>query len=221
LNLESELRALGVEWPETPRFELALEAPRRSLRPVWVAVAVAVAALAAALAVPQSRGAILRLFHLGGASVEVVDTLPRAEQRPLTEGLGPVIPLVSARRFLPGLLLPPLDPPPPIHYAEGTVVSVVFEHEGHPVLLSELPGGSGIYLKKLVAGASRLEPVLVDGADGFWISGQQHVVFFPRRSPRLACNVLLWGAGATTYRLEGPALTKADALALAESLRRG
>jgi hypothetical protein len=222
MNLEAELRALEVEWPETPHLELVLEPrPRRDRRPLVVAVALAVVALAAALAVPQSRGAILRLFHLGGATVKVVDTLPRADERPLTEGLGPVVSLDSARRVLPGLLLPPLDPVPPLHFGSGQVVSVVFEHESHPVLLSELPAGGGMYLKKLASGGSQIEPLRVRGDEGLWISGGPHVVYFPYRSPRLAGNVLLWATGSTTYRLEGPNLTQADALAIAESLRRG
>ena len=220
MSLESELRALPIEWPETPRLELALE-PRRRRRPLALAVALAVVAIAAALAVPQSRGAILRLFHLGGATVEVVDTLPRAEERPLAEGLGPVIPPASARRLPFDLLVPPLDTVPPLHYGSGNVVSIVFEHHGQPVLLSELAGGGGVYLKKLAAGGSRLEPLVVRGADGIWISGEPHVVYFPHRSPRLAGDVLLWGTARTTYRLEGPKLTKDEALALAESLRRG
>ena len=221
MNLEAELRALEVEWPETPPFELVLEERRRRRR--WpVAVAIAAAAIAAAFAVPQSRGAILRFFHLGGATVRVVDTLPHAEERPLTEGLGRVISLASAQRLLPGLLLPPLENVPALHYGPGDVVSLVFEHDGHPVLLSELPGdGQGVYLKKLASGASRIEPVLVGSHDGLWISGGRHVIYFPRRSPRLAGNVLLWESARTTYRLEGPALERDDAIRLAESLRRG
>ena len=219
MNLEAELRALEVEWPATPHFELELTLERRRRR--WpLAVAIAAAALAAALAVPQSRGAILRLFHLGGATVQVVETLPKADERPLTDGLGATISAGEARRVVPGLLLPPLDTLPPLHYA-GNVVSLVFEHDGRPVLLSELPGGGGVYLKKLAGSGTRIEPTVVGHADGIWITGEPHVIYFPQRSPRLAGNVLLWETSRTTYRLEGPSLTKADALRLAESLRRG
>jgi hypothetical protein len=222
MNLEAELRAIDVEWPRTPQLELVLEpSRRRDRRLLVVAIVLAVAALAAALAVPQSRAAILRIFHLGGATVKVVDTLPRADARSLTVGLGPVISLDSARRLLPGLLVPPLDTVPPLHYGSGNVVSVVFERDGHPVLLSELPGGGGVYLKKLASGGSRIEPVRVQGDEGLWISGGRHVVYFPYRSPRLAGNVLLWETGSTTYRLEGPHLTRDEAVSLAESLRRG
>jgi hypothetical protein len=172
--------------------------------------------------VPESRGAILRFFHLGGVTIQVVDTLPHAEEQPLTAGLGPVVSLASAKRVIHTLLVPPLDPPPPLHSTGGYVVSLVFEHKGHPVLLSEFPGGDGRYLKKLASGGSRIDGASVAGArSGLWVSGRPHVVFFAGQSPRLAGNVLLWEAAGTTYRLEGSNLSKEDAISLAQSLRRG
>ena len=218
MNLETELRALTIDWPQTPHLELALERRRRRRWPI--AVAIAVAAIAAALAVPESRGAILRFFHLGGATIQVVDTLPHADERPLTAGLGPAISTASAKRVIPRLLLPPIDPSPPIHYTPGRIVSIVFEHAGHPVLLSEFPGGA-VYLKKLASGGSQVDPAPVDGAPGLFISGRRHVTFFAGQSPRLAGNVLLWSIGGATYRLEGPNLTRDSAIELAQSLRRG
>jgi len=79
-DFERELRALDVEWPAAPELRLEL-ARRRRVRAV-VAVAL-VAALAAAFAVPQSRSAILRFFHLGGVTVVRVETLPPAAARNL------------------------------------------------------------------------------------------------------------------------------------------
>ncbi len=220
MNLETELRTLPIDWPETPRLELALAQRRRRRWPL--AVAIVVAAVAAALAVPESRGAILRFFHLGGVTIQVVDTLPPADERPLTAGLGPIIPTASAKRVIHALLLPPVDPPPPLHYTPGNVVSVVFEHKGHPVLLSEFPGGGGVYLKKLASGGSHIDGASVAGAGpGLFVSGPRHVAFFAGQSPRLAGNVLLWEADGVTYRLEGPNLSKEEAISLAQSLRRG
>ena len=170
---------------------------------------------------PESRGAILRFFHLGGVTIQVVDTLPHADERPLTAGLGPVISTAAAKRVIHALLLPPVDTPPPLHYTPGNVVSTVFEHSGPPVLLSEFPGGGGVYLKKLASGGSHVEGARVGGAPGLWVSGARHVIFFAGQSPRLAGNVLLWEADGVTYRLEGPDLSKADAISLAQSLRRG
>src|SRR5205809_537995 len=51
-----------------------------------------------------------------------------------------------------------------------------------------------------------------------WLPGAPHVFFFPREPARLAGNTLVWATESTTYRLEGPGLSKADALALARSL---
>jgi hypothetical protein len=179
------------------------------------------AAVAAVLAVPQSRGAVLRFFHLGNARIAVVDTLPPARtETSLAAGLGDVIPLRAARRAIPQLLVPPVEPPPPLHYAPGNVVSVVFESGGSAVLLSELSQGN-LYFKKLVSGESRVEGVQIGGDPGYWLAASRHVVVFPRRSPRLAGPVLLWVHLGTTYRLEGPNLRKEEAVRIALSLRRG
>jgi hypothetical protein len=218
MNLESELRAIEIEWPATPQFRLALE-PRRRRRWPLVAVALAAAAVAAAFSVPQSRGAILRFFHLGAARVRVVDTLPRAAEQPLSEGLGRVVEVEEARSIVPGLLLPPVRPAPVLHLAPTLAVSAVFRDAGHPVLLSEFPDGE--YLKKLAVGGSLVDPVSVGGDPGLWIYGKRHAVYFPQRSPRLAGNTLIWTHGSTTYRLEGPGLTMEEALRLAGSLRKG
>jgi hypothetical protein len=206
MDLERELRALRVEWPATPGFALELGRQRRRRWPV---------------AVPQSRASILRFFHIGRVHVRVVDTLPPAEQRPLSAGLGTRVSLDEARADIPGLLLPPAGTVPALYLARGNVLSLVFVHEGEPLLLSELVGGGGVYLKKLAAGGTGIEGVRVGGAPGLWLSGAPHVFFTPQRSSRLAGNVLLWESDSTTYRLEGRKLGKSEAIAIAESLRRG
>jgi hypothetical protein len=217
MELERELRALEVEWPRTPEVRLVLEPRRRrGRRPLLAALALALAALAAALAVPQSRGAILRFLHLGGETVEFVDTLPPAEERPLGEGLGPVVSLAGAQAIVPALLVP--EPLPPLHRS-GSVVSLVFSRGGRPVLLSELRQ-DGVFLKKLAAGTTAAEWVEVTpDAWGLWLSGAPHVFFFPREPARLAGDTLVWTDGGTTYRLEGPHLSRDAALRLARSLR--
>jgi hypothetical protein len=217
MDLERELHALDVEWPATPAFVLELGARRRR-RLLAAAIAATVAAVAAAFAVPASRGAILRFFDIGSVHVRVVDTLPPAQAVPLTAGLGEATSLDETRRSFPQLLLPPVAPPPQLYIGAGGFVSTVFEYRGHAVLLSELP--SGFYVKKLAAETTRIESVRVRGVPGLWLSGGQHI-FFIHRSSRLAGNVLLWAANDATYRVEGPALRKADAIALADSLRRG
>jgi hypothetical protein len=218
MDLEHELTALSVEWPVTPAFPLQLGRRRRR----WpVAVAIALAAIAVAFAVPQSRASILHFFDIGRVHVRFVDTLPPAQERPLSAGLGVRVSLREARRDVPGLLLPPTETPPALYLAHGNVLSLLFEHEGEPVLVSELVGGGGIYLKKLATGSNRIESVSVGGAYGLWLSGGPHVFFTPQRASRLAGNVLLWESNSTTYRLEGRKLGKSEAISIAESLRRG
>ena len=208
-ELERELLALRIDWPETPDLASRLELrPRRRLL-VPALVLAAVVAVAAALAVPQSRSAILRFFHLRGVTVERVGTLPPAEERPLTVGLGGAIGDTRARTLLGGPFLPA---------AHGTL----FERDGivstllrGPILLSEF--GEPEFLKKFATSNVEWVKVAPD-VQGLWIAGAPHVVFFPDASPRLAGNVLVFATDTRTFRLEGRGLTKADALAEAREI---
>jgi hypothetical protein len=207
MDLERELRALDVAWPATPPLRLPVRSRRR-----WAfAAALVAAAVAVAFAVPQSRGAIFRLFHVGGVTVERVDTLPPAPSRPLVVGIGGPATVAQAKGLLGTRLLLPADTPR--LYRSGRVVSAVLPG---PVLLSEFAYGPGL-TKKLAAAGTDVESVVVRGRNGLWISGAPHDFWFPNASPRLAGNVLLWEDGPVTYRLEG-GLSRADALALAASL---
>src|SRR4051794_19727473 len=199
MDLARELRQLDVDWPETPHFRLDLAARKRRRRWPAVAAALAAAAIAAALAVPQSRGAILRFFHLGAAKIEVVDTLPPAESRPLEAGLGPGVPLLQAQGFLRRPLLVPPGPTPQGHSPSDNIVAMVFRYRGEPVLLSEF--GDAQYFKKAIPfGSGAIREVRVNNAYGVWIAGA-HNVYFPGASPRLAGPTLVWTAGNATYRL--------------------
>jgi hypothetical protein len=218
MELEHELRSLEIEWPATPAFRLVLgeQERRRSRRPFALALVLALVALATAFAVPQSRGAILRFLHLGGETIEFVDTLPPAEERPLDANLGIAVSLAEAKLRVPGLLLPP-GGRLPLH-AAGDIVSAVFRYGGGEVLLSEVDTGpnSQPFLKKLAGGEwVEIEPDLW----GVWLTGAPHVFFFPREPARLAGNTLVWVKGRTTYRLEGPQLSQEEALELARALR--
>ena len=222
MDLARELSALAahVEWPATPELRLSLEGVprRRSRRAVFAAVALAaVLAVGVAFAVPQSRAALLRFLHLGAVTIMVVDELPAAQERPLTAGLGPVISRADAEALVPDLLLPALAPEPPLHSLGGATVSLVFELDGKPVLLSEYGYGAG-FIKKVVSGAGSVEFTSVDGATAAWIPGP-HNLYLPGTAPRLAGNVLVWERGSVTYRLEGPTLSRSAALELARSLR--
>lgn len=223
MELDSELRALAaeIEWPRTPALQPEL-APRRQLRrlgrPLALAVAVVAVALAAAFAVPQSRGAILRFLGLGSVRVEFVHRLPAAQERPLAAGLGSPISTAVARDLLGRPpLQPPLSPAPTLH-ARDRIVSLLFLHDGGPVLLSEL-SSRGPVLKKIVLTSTSVRWTRVGNDPAIWIAGDRHVVVFPHAAPRLAGDVLVWQHGDLTLRLEGPHLSLRDAQALAEKIR--
>ena len=169
---------------------------------------------------PQSRGAILRFLHLGGVTIERVDRLPAAQERPLGVYLGELVTPAEAEQALRRpLRVPPVDPLPPLHLAPGGVVSLVFLDQGRPVLLSEIGFSDVGILKKVIGGSTSVVGQSVEGGPGFWIAGPEHVFMFPGAPPRVAGNVLLWQAHGLTLRLEGRGLTRARALELAGLLR--
>jgi hypothetical protein len=214
--LEHALVALGreLELPPAPDLVPAVRArlePRRSRRPLVLALAAAaLVALVAALAVPQARSTILRFFHLGGVTIERVETLPPAQERPLTQGLGPRVSVEDASTvadFRP-LLPPGIDH---VYVNEGAILVLLQAHD-RPVLLTEFRGG--MYMKKILGGQTRIEEVRVGRDYGLWVAGARHVFRMPSQAPRMAGNVLLWTHGDITLRLEGR-LTKAEAVRLA------
>jgi hypothetical protein len=220
-ELERSLRELAAEvrWPETPALAARLElAPRRRRAPRWAVIAVATALIAflVALAVPEARSSILRFFHLGGATIERVSTLPAAEERPLGAGLGrPVTAAEAASALGAPFRLPATRGTPVLREADGAVSALLATPA--PVLLTET-AGTGL-LKKLASIATSVESVeLSPGVEGIWLAGAPHVYFGPSAPPRLAGNVLLWERDGITYRLEGRALAKARALELARQI---
>ena len=86
---------------------------------------------------------------------------------------------------------------------------------GVGALLTMLPGGDPLIVKKLLGAGTSVESVDVDGGFGVFVSGDAHLVVPPNR---LAGNTLLWVRGDTTYRLE-TALGRDAALRLARSVR--
>jgi hypothetical protein len=224
MSLERDLQALAaeLEWPESPELAPLELGRRRNLRPLVLALAVLVLALAVALAVPPARSAILRFLHLRGVTVERVETLPPAQERPLVAGLGPARSLDEAARvagFAP--VLPPGVAPARV-YARWSVIAIPL---GGGRLLTELSGIGMDVSKKFASEATRVAPVTVDAAPGIWIEGGPHVLVYRKRDGtyvtetlRLAGSTLLWEHGALTLRLEGP-LTLPEALRLARSIR--
>jgi len=230
-ELEHALRAVGatVEWPPTPPLALPrdLAAGRvssgRRRRTLVLALAAALLAIGIAFAVAPARSAILRFFGLGGVRIERVTTLPRAAERPLAASLGaPVSHSEAAQLLGEAARLPPGASGARL-YASGPAVSTLLETRRGPLLLSELRADPGEFLlKKLALGSTHVEWVSVRRPnDAIWLAGARHVVVGPTAPPRLAGNVLLWQAGSITYRLEGRALGRSDAVALARAIDAG
>jgi hypothetical protein len=222
-ELEQALVALGRELDVptapnlAPRVRARLEPRRLWPRRVVLAVAVVALAVGVAFAIPPARSAILRFFHLGGVTIERVETLPRAQERSLTADLGLPLHLQRAirvagfRPLLPHGLHPRL-------YAWNDAISMLVRVGHKPVLISETAHGGLTWEKKYVAPETRVIPITVDGQPGFWVAGARHVVEFQSGEPRLAGNVLLFLRRNLTIRIEGE-LSRLQALELARSLR--
>lgn len=230
--LEQQLRALPVEVPETPDLAPAVAArlegrPFPWRRAAVLALAVLALAIAAAFAVPQARTAILHWFHIGGATIERVETLPPAAERSQAGGLGRPMTLKKAEQSVGfHLLLPPYEccGPGRVYVLDDSLATVVLRIGQHPALLSEFPSFGAFTLKKLTID-EQLEWVSLNGRQAAWIHGGPHVLrYFDKRlgvgerTVLIHGNVLLWVRGPVTLRLEGR-LTKAEALSWARRIR--
>jgi hypothetical protein len=230
-ELERALVAVGQELELPPQPDLVagvragIEGRRLfGWRAVAFAAALVVVAFGIAMAVPPARSAILRLFHVGAATVEQVDTLPAARQRPLAAGLGPPMARRSAelRAHLP-IKLPDLEGPKPTrYYAQPGLIATLLSYRGTPVLLAEMRDDQVALFKKFTSPSSTVEPVEL-GRAGLWVKGN-HVLTWQfgladtrQIETRLAGNVLIWVVGNTTYRLEGE-LAKSQMLELAHRI---
>ena len=236
--LEIRLRALGHELELPPEPDLAkgvlVQLSLSGTRPFpWrraavLAFAVLTIAVAAAFAVPQARTAILRFFHLGGATVIRVETLPPARERSLAHGLGKPLTRAQAERVLGfRLALPPVhgNQPARVYVLGNSIGSVILRRHGRPVLLSEFNSFGTQSLKKLASAATIVEPATVNGRPGLWIQGAPHTLTyfdrrfgFQERPVLIRGNVLLWLRGPLTLRLEGD-LSRAEAIELARNTR--
>ena len=234
-ELERRLRALPVAVPDEPDLAPAVLA-RLEGRPFpWrrvavLALAVLAVAIAAAFAVPQARTTILHWFHIGGATIERVETLPPAVERSHARGLGRPMSLPAAERALGfRILLPPLKcrcRRARVYVLGDSMASVILgPSHGRRMLLSEFPSFGPVSMKKLTLGETRVEDVRVNGNEGIWIAGGTHTLkYFDRlygvqeKPVLIHGNVLIWLRGGLTLRLEGR-LTKAEALHFARNTR--
>lgn len=212
-DLELELRDLAahLDVPPAPSLSGAVLARltrrRRHRRRLAFAVAIGIAALAMALAVPGSRAALLRFFHLRGAAVTLVDKLP-----PLTthRSLGVPIALDQASfrlRLVYGRR------PERVYAGDG---GYWLRYPG--LLLFEFPSdGGATILKKYARATADVEYLRVHGEPGIWI-GARHALYLPGGRPVAAGHALIWQHGGLTLRLEA-AVGREQALAIARNVR--
>ena len=231
-DVERALVALGneIEFPATPdlvpSLRTRLERPSRR-RWLVAAVALLVVAFGIAMAVPDARSAILRFFHIGAVTVERVETLPAAEERPLAAGLGQPLSRAQAeaRAGIP-IELPDFEgAAPQRYYARPGVIATLFEFDSKPILLAQLEFDQVGIAKKLAGPETKVEPAQI-GEFGLWIEGERHVLMWEFEAgnvrsveTRLAGNVLIWLQNDRTYRLEGD-LDKGQMLELARDITR-
>ncbi len=229
-ELERRLQELGGEiaYPATPRFDLGFDRrPARAsrLRPLALGFAVLLAVLAGVLALsPGARSAFLEIFHIRGATVERVETLPdvRAQRLDFGERVG----RDEAERRVGFELLDLGDEPDAIFVRPDGLASVVYGDPAQPRLVLSQARGA-IYegfIKKTGGRGTTVLNVMVDGEPGLFVDGDEHFVMFRDENGAisdeqtyLAGTVLLWNRGDLLLRLEGD-LTRDEALELAGSV---
>jgi hypothetical protein len=229
-ELERRLHELGGEiaYPATPRFDLGFDRrPVRAsrLRPLALGFAVLVAVLAGVLAFsPGARSAFLEIFHIRGATVERVETLPDVRAQRLD--FGERVTRDEAERRVGFELLDLGDEPDAIYVRPDGLASVIYGDAARPRLVLSQARGA-IYdgfIKKTGGRGTTIVYVTVDGEPGLFVDGDEHFVMFLDENGAisddltyLAGTVLLWNRGDLLLRLEGD-LTRAEALELAESV---
>jgi hypothetical protein len=257
-ELETRLVALGreLDWPEPPnlvplvRARLAPEPPRRPLfrRKLVLALAAVAVAFGAALAVPQSRAAILEFFGLRGVRIErtpeppVVPPATGAETPeppgalPATGanlGLGVPTTLAEARRRVDYEVVAPdealVGPPREVWFnsapGDGQVALVYWRKDDPPtILFTQFRASSAEFIEKLAGPETTIEPVDVNGEPGFWLAGEPHAFFY--RGPDGEVREETFRLAGNVLLWEGGELTlrlegaptKAEALRIARSV---
>ena len=157
-------------------------------------------------------------------------------------GLGTVESLDDARARVPFPVLVPtaLGPPDAVYvggprlrgqlafvYRAGDALPASNLLDGEGLLVTQNGGSADVGLgHKLVnAGLAKVETAVIDGAAGYWITGEPHVFWYLapdgsviEESRRLVGDTLVWERDGILYRIEG-AVTRARALEIAESMR--
>ena len=249
MDLEQSLTAAGkrIAWPDdadltsSVRSAIGDDTPRRVTWARGLAYAATFAALVVALSLlsfPGVRTAVADFLGIGGVRIDTEGSAPT----PADElDLGDRMSVSQARDAVAFEVRLPAALGQPDSVWLDTGVSggqVALGYESSPdlpaapgtdlgALVTQFPDAevSDIALKKATGSqpGTTFEPVTVDGDQGFWVSGEPHVIAYlepdgdiRNETVRLVGNVLLWESGGVTYRIESR-LSLSDALAIAES----
>jgi hypothetical protein len=252
--MELELRELGrhLSWPPVPDLTASVGAElerapvvplsrRRRPRRALALAAAAVLVVAGLLAVsPGLRAALLEIFRLPGARIEVEPTpfpMPAGPQTLEDVVPGSPVTLAEARATaaFPVVFPEALGPPDRVVLAGSgseAVVSMAWaarpglptaDETGYAILLTEFRARARDDLIKKVSAVTRVTPAVVGGEQGYWVEGP-HAVMLERDGaivddgPRLSTSSLLWSRDGVLLRLEAD-VTRAEAVRLAESIR--
>ncbi|MGH2826018.1 MAG: hypothetical protein ACRDKF_03505 [Actinomycetota bacterium] len=249
-ELERSLTAVGrrIEWPDGADLTRSVRAaigdarPRRAIprrRMAYAAAFVALVASVSLLSLPGVRTAVADFLGIGGVRIDTRGPAPTpAGELDLGQGMS----LARARDSVPFEVRLPdaLGPPDSVWLDTGvTGGQVALAYETSPglppapgtnlgALVTQFPDAevAATALKKVTGSqpGTTFEPVVVEGEQGFWVSGEPHVIAYlepdgdvRNETARLAGNVLLWESDGVTYRIESR-LSETEALRIAESL---
>jgi hypothetical protein len=240
-ELETALYELGAEidYPSTPDFARLVGGRLRGARLrvttfEWrryalAAALVLAAAGAAVLAWQPARDTVAAWLGVPGVGVHRVQKLPPIPT-PSPGAFGTQTTLTQAGAQA-GF---PVREPPGLGTATvyvntvppGIEVALVYQTPGGQVVLTELRGTLSQYsFEKLVGPDSTIQPVSVNGRNGWWLSGHPHAFFYDDAQGnahtdtlRLATNTLAWEQDGVIYRIEGASLTRESALGIAAGL---
>lgn len=218
--------AAAVEWPPAPDVRAAVAArlarhDRRRRLLLLVAAAIAAVALlggAAAAASLELRGAIVQQVPSlpspspgasggAGAGLDLGDRYPTLAAAERAAGFRAFVPAELGRpdeawyRPSPGVLTLVYHPRPGLPASDRTGVGAL--------VMEARASVSQTSFVKLAAPGASVQPVTVNGGQGFWVSGAPHAFFFygspgagQTDSFRLAGDVLIWNQAGLVVRIE-------------------
>ena len=241
-DLERDLERLGrsLDYPDASGLPEAVTArlraepvPVRRRRPLRRAVL-----LAAVVALAVAGAAVAARFALRGVFIAPSPTPAPAPLAPPEAGLGlgRAVTIAEARDAVafPVRMPERLGTPGGVFLREGRVTATFEPRNGLPAdpriglgaLFTQFRAdlNEDFLLAKLPETGTVVERVSVGGAQGFWLEGAPHAVYYVGEdgeviedTVRLAGNVLLWERDGVTYRLEAN-LPREEAIAIATSL---